>query len=67
MNIEIPETRYLSDNEKFIMGLKELLIKCRVQSYECNGFGILFLTFGDGSGIGLKRAFKETGFFSGLK
>lgn len=28
MNLEIPETRYLSNNEKFIAGLRELVIKC---------------------------------------
>lgn len=66
MNIEIPETRYLTDTEKFIVGLRKLLAECKIQSYTYNGLGVISMNFADGSYIGVKRAFMETGYFPSL-
>lgn len=58
ISIDIPETRSLSDLEKFIVGLKQLAIICNVSSI--SGVEVHFQ---DGSCGGHKALWMATGLF----
>lgn len=58
MSTEIPETRPLSDLEKFVVSLRQLAISCRVR-----GVSSLQVTFEDGSCGGHKALWIATGLF----
>ena len=62
VSISIPETRKLSDCEKFIEGLKQLAYKCNMSKIEYNRMGVVIkYYFDDGTYVGCGRAHKEAG------
>lgn len=70
-NLNIPKfaTVQLSEAQRFILGLKEIMDKVvtpKTINYTENGFGLKTLTslvFSDGSEVGIFRLFEETGHF----
>ena len=69
LNIPKCATVQLSEAQRFILGLKEVMDKVvspTTINYSENGFGLKTMTslvFSDGSEVGIFRLFEETGHF----
>lgn len=69
LNIPKRATVQLSEAQRFILGLKEVMDKVvspTTINYSENGFGLKTMTslvFSDGSEVGIFRLFEETGHF----
>jgi len=62
--MEIPSevTKKLCQAERFCLGLKQVMLECGMKNFEYNKLcGIYKVMFNDGSSVGMKRAWIETG------